>query len=271
MSGKLPVLVLVLVAFGAAATPLRAALSDDQRRVVLAEAQAAYDRGVDAVRRDPTAARVAFDEAATRFEQLIDDGVVNGALHYNLGNAHLQAGRLGPAILSYRRAEQLIPGDPRLRHNLEYARSLRTSRIAPSGDRALREALLTWHRRTSPRLRFWTFEAAFAGFWLVLTVNLFRPASGWRWGAVACLVVWGAAGASLAVDHFVGSPPAGVILGDEVVVRKGNGEGFEPQFEEPLSEGVEFRVLGERPGWLHIELPDRSEGWVSADQVGLIG
>ena len=43
--------------------------------------------------------------------------VVNGALLYNLGNARLQAGDVGKAIVSYRRAERLIPGDERLELN----------------------------------------------------------------------------------------------------------------------------------------------------------
>ena len=64
---------------------------------------------------------------------------------------------------------------------------------------------------------------------------------------------------------------AGVLVVEEAVVRKGNGEGFEPQFEQPLHEGVEFRVLDARGDWLQIELPDEKTGWIRADQASLIG
>jgi uncharacterized protein YgiM (DUF1202 family) len=56
--------------------------------------------------------------------------------------------------------------------------------------------------------------------------------------------------------------PQGVTVADGVVVRKGNGDGFEPAFAEPLSQGVEFRVLERRPGWVQIRLPDGKSGWI---------
>ena len=61
--------------------------------------------------------------------------------------------------------------------------------------------------------------------------------------------------------------PQGVTTSDGVMVRKGNGDGFDPQFAEPLSQGVEFRVLQRRPGWLLIRLGDGKSGWISATQA----
>jgi hypothetical protein len=262
---------LLLPAVIASATRTEAALSEDQRVAILSEAQALYDRGVALRGSDPEAAREAFIDAAGRFRQLVDDGVKNGRLHYNLGNAYLQAGEIGRAILEYRRAEQYIAGDARLAHNLEYARSLRRNRIPPSGERALLRALLGWHFRTSVGARFTVFTAAYVLFWLVLLVHLFRPAAAGRWTAVVAAVLWLTCGASVLADLIQNNAAReGVVLSDDVIVRKGNGEGFEPQFEQPLHQGVEFEVLDRRPDWLQIELRDGKSGWVRSDQVGLI-
>jgi SH3-like domain-containing protein len=54
-----------------------------------------------------------------------------------------------------------------------------------------------------------------------------------------------------------------------VVVRKGNGEGYDPQFEQPLHDGIEFRVIEQRGGWLRIELADGNQGWVRSREVEL--
>ena len=115
----------------------QAQLTDLQRGRLLAEAQEAYDQGVSLLPTDPEAANHSFRTAVRRFQQLVDNGLVNGRLHYNLANAYLQSGELGLAILHYRNAQQFIPGDAKLRHNLEYVRSLRRNQIAPSGQRAL--------------------------------------------------------------------------------------------------------------------------------------
>ncbi|MDY7110083.1 MAG: SH3 domain-containing protein [Planctomycetota bacterium] len=263
-------LLLLPVLFGAAPRA-EAALTQPQREAILAEAQELYDRGVALRGSDPEAAREVFRDAAARFRQLIDDGVRNGHLHYNLGNAYLQAGEIGRAILEYRRAERYTPGEARLAHNLEYARSLRRDRIAPSGERALARALLAWHLGTSIGSRFAVFAAAYLVFWLVSLAHLFRPAATWRWAAGLAAVLWLACGISVLVDvTWDGSTRQGVVLVDEVIVRKGNGEGFEPQFEQPLHQGVEFEVLDRRGDWFQIELRDGKTGWIRADQAGLV-
>ena len=71
-------------------------------------------------------------------------------------------------------------------------------------------------------------------------------------------------GTSVAVDlHDRGRVTEGVLVSQEVIVRKGDGNAYEPQFNEPLHEGVEFKVTNRRRGWLHIELPDGNRGWIN--------
>ena len=246
------------------------ALTDAQRVQILAEAQGAYDSGISVLRGDPQGANEAFHSAAARFQQLVDDGISNGTLHYNLANAYLQAGELGRAILHYRKAHKLIPGDARLEHNLEYARTLRRSRIAPSGQRALAGALLGWHERFSLRARFHAFLGAYVFFWVLLAALLLRPWPPGRWLAVVAAVAWLACGVSVAADLLADQGGEAVVLADDVVVRKGNSTGFEPQFEQPLHQGVELRILDERGGWLYIELPNGKTGWIPADQAGVV-
>jgi tetratricopeptide (TPR) repeat protein len=263
---------LLLSALIGTAPRAEAALSEDQREAILTEAQELYDQGVALRASDPEAARRAFLDAAARFGQLVEDGVKNGHLHYNLGNAWLQAGNIGRAILEFRRAEQYIPGDARLEHNLDFARSLRRNRIPPSGERVLARALLGWHFGTAIGARFAVFAAAYLVFWFVLLAYLFKPAAAWRWTAGIAAVLWLACGTSVAADLISDDAARqGVVLVDDVIIRKGNGEGFEPQFEQPLHQGVEFKVLDRRPDWLQVELRDGKSGWIRADQVGLVG
>jgi tetratricopeptide (TPR) repeat protein len=262
---------LLLTMVGLCRQSLGAGLSPQQRREVLAEAQQAYDRGVEVLRSRPDEAAEQFRLAAGRFQMLVDDGVANGRLFYDLGNAYLQAGDVGRAILEYREAERFIAGDDRLEGNLRYARSLRRDQIAPSGERALADALLSWHRATSLQARMWVFIITYFLFWLILILWLFRRPGFWRYVAGACAILWIACGVSLAVElSSLGEIHEGVILRDEVIVRKGNGDGFAPQFEQPLHGGVEFSVLERRGDWLSIELPDGKTGWIPAAAAGLI-
>ena len=67
-----------------------------------------------------------------------------------------------------------------------------------------------------------------------------------------------------------GSIREGVAVQNDIVVRKGNGEGYDPQFKESLYEGVEFIVIDERPGWYKIELPDGNSGWIRENQADIV-
>ena len=122
------------------------------------------------------------------------------------------------------------------------------------------------------RARAEVFFAAWLIFWVVLGLNLFMPWRGLRWFAGALAALWIVGAVSLVVDVMAnGDRREGVVLADDVIVRKGNSDGFEPQFAEPLHQGVEFVVLEQRVGWIHIELPDGKTGWIRTGQAGLIG
>jgi hypothetical protein len=56
----------------------------------------------------------------------------------------------------------------------------------------------------------------------------------------------------------------GVVIGADVVARKGNAESYEPAFTEPLADRTEFRVLERRAPWIHIQLAGGQRGWIPA-------
>jgi tetratricopeptide (TPR) repeat protein len=246
-------------------------LTLQQRVVLLDEAQRAFDRGVELRQASPAEAASSFRQAADKFQLIVDSGLRNGRLYYNLANACLESGRLGRAIANYRRAARLLPGDGRVEHNLNYARSLRRDQIEAAGQQAFLHTLFFWHYGTSPRLRYVPAVALYVLFWLLMIARTFVRRWRWRYVLVPVLVVWVVLGCSVAVEAYQRSTSlAGVLVADEVVVRKGNGEGFEPQFKQALHEGLEFAVLERRHDWLLIELPDGKTGWVRADQAELI-
>jgi uncharacterized protein YgiM (DUF1202 family) len=55
-----------------------------------------------------------------------------------------------------------------------------------------------------------------------------------------------------------------------VVVRKGNGISYEPQYAEPLHSGAEFSVEEQRASWYLIRLSDGKTGWIPVDAAELI-
>jgi len=240
----------------------------------LEDAQASYDHGVELQRTNAAAANAAFEKAAKNFGELVDQGAVNGPLLYNLGNAQMQLGQTGAAIGSYLKAQRLMPGDSRLQANLAHARSLVKDRF-DRGNGLLLEDVAGWWHLLPQKSRFALAISMWLAAWGIVIVRLLAPAlrttrlqrvaapAAWILGIVGAVLT-----ATVAID--IAAPvwrPQGVTVADGVMVRKGNGDGFEPAFTQPLSQGVEFRVLEERPGWIQIRLPDGKSGWIKALQA----
>lgn len=237
---------------------------------LLAEAQAAFDRGNSLLSTDPDGAAAAFAEARDKYAAVVEAGVRNGRLLYNLGNAYVRLGEIGRGIAAYRKAQLLRPGDEQLRANLAFARSLRRDSFETGGAEALTRTLLVWHYRLPARTRVWMAIAAYAALWLLLAARLRWRRPGVSYAAAICLFAWSSLAVSVAVSwQRLDRVAEGVLVASEAEVRKGNGAGYDLQFEEPLHEGVEFAVLEARGGWVHIELPDGNRGWVQREAAEL--
>jgi hypothetical protein len=201
---------------------------------------------------------------------LVDDGVVNGPLLYDLGNAWVRAGDLGQGIAAYLRAQQFIPTDPRLAENLAHARSLVSPQFVPDDAEALLGRLTGWHEGWSVGTRLLLFGIGWTGLWMVLILRQFvGPKIPWWVGGVASLAAL-IFGVSVAITIFGGGGPLGVLIRDDVMVRKGNAETYTPQFEAPINGGVEFRILESQPIWLHVEFPNGDDGWIPRDAAEFV-
>lgn len=234
----------------------------------LATALAEFDEAQRLQSNEPDRARQLFRSAAQRMESIVAGGVLNGRLEYNLGNCYLQVGNVGRAILHYRRAQRLIPGDESLAANLVEARRRCLTNIPRTRRSAFLRSVFFWHYQTSLGVRVKTALLAYAGVWVCLILRCVyrrRPLN--VAAAVLALLAVGV-GVSVAATHWIDrSAPEGVITAMDVVVLTGPGSGYQRQFEQPLQSGVEFTLRERRGDWRKIELPDGKSGWVRAAQT----
>lgn len=209
-----------------------------------------------------------YRKALVRFEKLVQDGLVNGKLYYNLGNTYFRLHDLGRAIVNYRRALAYLPNDDNLRQNLRFAESQQLDRIEPKQETMIVETLLFWHYDFSARFRLIVLVLANAGFWGLLAVAVYRKKALWlpTAGALALTVL---ISGSLIYDRYWPTI-TGVIVATEAVARKGDGSAYSVSFNEPLHAGLVFSLVEKRGEWLYIELGDSRRCWVSADSVEMI-
>lgn len=245
---------------------VRAEGLDDELTAALAD----FDRAQQVLATQPEIARPLFRAAAQRMESLAAR-VPNGRLEYNIGNAFLQAGDIGRAILHYRRAARFVPRDELLADNLREARSRSILPIKPGARDRVLGTLFFWHDQTSTRERAGVAILTFVALWTALAVRLFVPKRSLSVTAICCGVVFLIAAASVTQEMWKDrSAPPGVILAMDVPVYKGPGSSYQRQFEQPLQPGVEFTLRERRGQWWRIELSDGKSGWIDAANADLV-
>jgi tetratricopeptide (TPR) repeat protein len=199
------------------------------------------------------------------YEGLVEAGHGTGYVWYNLGNAYLRIGRLGPAIAAYLRAERQLPRDPDVAANLTFARQSTKDAIAQDPGAAVWRTLFFWHFTLASR-ELWAVALVANGLlWLLLAVgirrrdlDLLRPL------ALAALVVFVTTFAS-AAWHTLAPRRVAVVDKAEVSVHAGTDRSSVVQFA--LHAGTETELIEERGDWLRIQLPDEKQGWVHRDDV----
>ena len=278
----LPLIAIILFCGSAAeagdAAPTAPPMTAETRQAVLRQALVDFDAAVAAKDRGGAEAQRRYRQALAGFQSLADSGVRSGGLYYNLGNTQLRLGDVGKAVVYYRRALRLAPADERIAQNLDAARKLCRVQIRTPAASEFMQTLLFWHFGTSLAGRVKVALIAYVLFWALLLVRLFafRGSPGLTWTIRTVAVVVLVVGASVAWDIAVEQHRLeGVIVADDVVLRKGNGEYYEPMLEQNLSGGVEFRLLETRQdvqgaSWYQVELLDGKKGWLRADQAEVI-
>jgi len=232
-------------------------------------------RGIEAYREamesDERELRLAaFQRAERAFEAATLAGARNGELYANLGNAALQGGRLGPAVLAYRRALVVDPGNARALQNLRHARSLLPDWVPSPAEGGLLDSFFAWHRSTSIAAK----RGAAAVVCLVMAIGLgFAIAWGssiGRTAAIASGLVFALLVASLATDPTRAASREGVIVAEETLARSADSINAPRRFSDALPGGTEVRILEDRGGWYQIELHNGRNAWVTASSVARV-
>ena len=208
-----------------------------------------------------------LNEAIVQYESLSESYRFSGPYWYNLGTLYAQADDTGRSLRALYIAQDLMPRDADLRHNIALMESRVSGRLAPREtlfslfDQATRFAtpiewlslvlliLLTWsfliYLRLSHRLRIpWVSLLSVGGgvvlFFLVVTSQAFR----------------------------VSNHAEGVVISSKVALYAGPSTALSNLFY--VHSGQRFKVLQHVQSWSKILCPNGAVGWISNADMSLL-
>lgn len=210
-----------------------------------------------------------FARAEQLFRQVIAGndgrpGIENADLYVNLGNAAMQADRLGPAIAAYRRALAISPHHVQAIQNLGFARSLVPDWARRGEGLGLVDSLLFWRTMLS---REQTCLVSAACFFVAALFFSWGWASRRAWprnAAILPFLVWVVLMLSLWLTVDQDAVWNAVVVSDTTVYTA-DSENSAPRLTKPLPSGAELKMVQQRDRWSEVLLPDgHTGGWVLA-------
>lgn len=218
-----------------------------------------------------------YDVAIDQYQVLVDSGVADPDVTFNLGTAHARAGHLGQAIRWFERTLALRPGDEAAARGIAGASSLLGAQRAQAEGEATvqtRPAMFESFVRsfTEDTLAIATLSLDVA-FFVVLMGFFFATRESVRLSLGIAAPLLGLLGvvAMFALAQKMGmfrdGRPA-IILRENAEVR----EGPDPRAQERAHglEGERVEVLSHQGNYVHVMLGGRREGFMLSEDVGEI-
>ena len=206
-----------------------------------------------------------YEEAIEKYEQILANGETSAAVHFNLGNSYYKTNSIASSIYHYEKALQLEPGDEDVVNNLSFARNMTIDALGQEENKGF----------------YGIFETSTSAF----------SASGWGWAAVFCMFVFVVFFLVYYFNHktivkrllFIGSmfflilaiasavigftkqglqedKNYAIVFSEEVEVKTEPSPVSEEAFI--LHEGAKVKITEDFQGWVEIELPNGSAGWM---------
>ena len=241
-----------------------------QHKKVFQDAQATFEK---ALTLDGATKHKLMLKAARLFASIMkEEDIENGYLYYNIGNAYYEAGQKGKALVNYKRAERYLSGLEELNSNIQQVTSdLEISIISKSWWQNFKKDLFFWHYIINYHSRKLVFIAAFITFWLMMGVLIYRRNIILNTIVIAVLVTTVCFGTSFLISFYeIHYLKEGVVISDQTETRKGPSLSYEAFYQQPLVEGVMFKLIDEQNNWWKIELENGDKVWIKNSAAELI-
>ena len=202
-----------------------------------------------------------YADAAQGYKALLDQGVINTEVRYNLANAYFKNGQLSDAVWHYRKAWYTAPRDPDIRANLRFALHA-TGAIEPTPVWFTKALFLL-----SQKEWIWVSMGAYLLFMLLLIARkLFCSARTIlsRMSLILIALFFIAMGGWWNWQSFITHPEAVVIKAGATTLF-GPVKGSTAHYNLPLSALVRQRGIPAQ-GWIQIEY-DGKNGWIEEEYI----
>jgi len=218
-----------------------------------------------------------FTSAAKHYEKIVEAGVRDADVYFNLATTYARLGEYGKAILFFERSLRIEPGNDAAEAGLTACRNLLGKREADKAGEAvvqtrppLSDALV---RPFSENLLAWLVLLFDLAFFLLLIALRVLQREAWRIGLGVATSLLGfllviTSGGLIVKSEILKQGQAAIVLKDDAWIR----EGPDPraQTRGKAQQGQSARILERETDYVRVRLSGGSEGWMKRSDVEAI-
>lgn len=247
-------------------------LNTQQQETLLAEANDAYKTAPEKAGSDAAEAKQGFADAVGKYQLLVDGGVTNGRLYFNLGNAYLEAGDPAKAIANYLRCLKIDPTLRAAQTNLARARAIvgpqsetketSSQRLSSAKYAALGNAWL--NSCVSPHAVFVVMLASWTVIWIAVALRLCGVHLLWKTMAALASVVFAVAGTSTLISSIAAERQVAVVVAVPSTSATGAGSPVK------IKAGEVVEIVQKRGESTRVRTEDGATEWLPSETVEAI-
>jgi tetratricopeptide (TPR) repeat protein len=214
-----------------------------------------------------------FDSALVYYTRIVDAGIRNSAVLYNMGNCHYRLQRPGLARLHYEKAAMLAPNDADIQANIDFIKSIIVDRTVENQDDFEFLTAVTYNIHTLLPLNIQLiilcallFILSLIGSRMLMKKGLARL---WlAYAAVLCALLIAVVGISAGYKIYAIESRQYAIIMSQSLDAKNQPAGTQTLFT--VHEGTKLRVNKTVGEWSLVSLPNGASGWVTTASLGRI-
>ncbi len=212
-----------------------------------------------------------YDSALSYYNKIVESGINNCNVYYNIGNVYFRQNKLGLAILNFEKAYKQNPKDADISANLRFAQLNIVDRIPMPARSFFNHLSWRLHTLFSLNSQLWILFFCLLFLSLSFAFGLFVSHNVRLWLiyiASLCILIGGLLSISVSIKIYDAEKKQFAIVLEKTVDAKNQPDGNKVLFT--VHEGTKFQIKKSFDNWCFVSLPNGVSGWVENDTLGKI-
>ncbi|WP_158524865.1 tetratricopeptide repeat protein [Mesonia sp. K7] len=211
-----------------------------------------------------------FEDAITKYEQILNQGKESSNLYYNLGNAHYKLNQIAPSIYYYEKGLQLDPNHKDIINNLAFAQNMTLDafeELPKTAFQKFKENTIGAFTQNQ-----WAVLAIIASvlmcvFFLAYFFTGFSKKKKLYFvlSVISLVLLISFTTFAYTKAREVASNNYAIVFEKETDVKSEPNQNSSTAFQ--LHEGAKIKILDSFNGFYKLELPNGSQGWIFKDDI----